>query len=265
MLMLAFLITGMVSCTKTMDVNPDGTIERHLAKTPVTTTLTLNSPVIVGDPVTFSAATSPAVTCGKITLEKWNTDSLKWFAVDGATNMGIEDDGSASYTINEAASTDAGSYRFHYIASGQCEYSEEKSNGAELIVNESCTGLVLTIDKTTGNCSTGAYSITYTVKACGGNYTNLKLQGGLVSGAIITSTTPTATISTKKGSNSVITWNVGTLLQGQTASYTVNFTKVITVENQNITGNWSVKGKDANNAEAVAGYNNAVTASPCVE
>ncbi|MGZ5242815.1 MAG: hypothetical protein ACXWEY_08150 [Bacteroidia bacterium] len=214
MLMLAFLLTGMVSCTKTINVKPDNVPTRQMAvKADVTVDMSNNGPVMEGNEAIFTAVinSTSTVNCGKISLQKYDAVLATWVAVDGAGNMDVTN-GTATFTIAVAAMSDNGSYRWHYVASGSgCDFKEAKSNGLDLVVIEACSGLILTATETTGNCGTGAYSVNYTVKACGGDYTNLKLQGGLTAGCTSITYTAGGTLKTTN-KNSIISWNAGTLL-----------------------------------------------------
>lgn len=133
----------------------------------------------------------------------------------------------------------------------------------------------------------GEINSTFNVNVCSGSYTALKLQGGLVSGAIAptgddainnpTPATPWAYISPdvtgsafdgnddvntlvqvkKLNSNWTITWAISSLSAGYSKDYTIRYHKNLMPGTNNVTGAWSLKS----NSILVAGYTDRLTVS----
>jgi hypothetical protein len=114
----------------------------------------------------------------------------------------------------------------------------------------------------------GEYLFTakYVVKACE-DFTNVKTQGGLVAGAygMTYDPAPSNVKSTKQ--NTIINW-INDFAEGETKVYTVTYKLKLkkSCTEYPVTGAWSAKGKDVDNLEVVAGYDNILKyQTPCPE
>ncbi|MGZ5242816.1 MAG: hypothetical protein ACXWDO_05090 [Bacteroidia bacterium] len=138
-MMFAFLLTGLMSCQKATDVQPQRTLESKSAngKEGVTVYMYINEDVVTeGSAGIFYAdvvAVNGNVNCGKITLQKWNPKRMKWDIIKAAQDMELSY-GSATYSIDQTTLADSGSYRWVYVSGANCGFKSANSGSLDLVV-----------------------------------------------------------------------------------------------------------------------------------
>ena len=255
MLALSVIALGLGSCSKDCEVKPASETNKSasalkdavLNNAQATLTFSAN-PVVEGGALTITASHGPN-DAGTMVLEE-NIAGI-WTSME--TDV---------YTIPAVTAADNGRVFRAYLLkdTGNDFYS----TSVTLSVNTACT-FSLTPNTTMVEVVNNVYKFTttYTIQACDRAVNNIKLQGGLTSGATFIKAESTSGSTFKitgngSGSNTVITWQGINMAANTSRSFTVVYTKPIACGvTQTITGNWSAKGVFVDdNTAALLGYNN---------
>jgi hypothetical protein len=208
------------------------------------------NPVLVGQSVTITGTRTGL--SGTLSLQEKISGS--WVTV---TNP---------LTINPAALADNGrQFRAYNVFTPSISAPSiiNTSQVITLSVNAACTEFTLTpetVQATEGANNLWTFTTVYTIQTCDRAVNGIKLQGGLTAGATLVSTSPTGS-SRSTRQNTIVSWDAGNMAANSTKVFTVEYTKTIAPltcgEIHNVTGDWSAKGRYADdNSAAVAGYSN---------
>ncbi|MGZ5242817.1 MAG: hypothetical protein ACXWDO_05095 [Bacteroidia bacterium] len=133
--MFSFLLTGMISCQKNLDVAPSSSLEKQMAsgKQEFSIGLFMSGPeVLVGDSAVFSTwVFAPDINCGKVVLQKLNSKTKKWENLKNAEYTNVY---SAVHVIYNLKLSDSGYYRWHYISGENCSFKSKPNEGLYLSV-----------------------------------------------------------------------------------------------------------------------------------
>jgi hypothetical protein len=257
---------GFSSCSKECEVNPSAENNNAVSalKKPDTgisgpgavlnnaqATLSFSkNPVSEGEDVTITAAHGPS-DAGAIYVQ----ENIGGIWTNLATNP---------YIITGTTAADNGREFRAYFSKAQG--NDFYSTSAALSVEGACTvSLTPTTTMVSVDNNTYKFSTTYKIQACDRDLSNLKLQGGLTSGASFNGAASTPDFEQPKitgnGTNTVLTWKNINIPANTSKSFTVVYTKPINCGvTQTITGNWSASGVFADdNSPLQLGYNNQQT------
>jgi hypothetical protein len=256
LLLIAFAFLGLTfsSCQKdsfdgafSTAVNSNGNF---------TLTLEINPhPVSDGNTVTLTASMSDVPTSGG-NLKIQEKIAGAWVDIaqlgSGSSVIDLQSENGLLEFAFTATSADHGrEFRAHF-ANASSGWGSLSTGEISLVVTTGCEGFHLIPSKTSAilNGSVATFDVSFTLKNCtGADITGIKLQGGLVNGVTIHTSTAGSTVK-----KHVITWDDISLDNGHTAVYTVNYSRdykkapaagsVFT-----ITGDWSAKAGNVNLAD----------------
>ena len=253
--------------TATVDAKNDNLKPTTKGPTEAVITLTVPTPVLVDNQTTIIVSIADAAS-GELRLERGTDDYGNYTSTQDATKWEIvaKQDVEASKTINHTFTPDkTGTFGFRakYVPKGGSGYLA-KDVFKDMVVYEECVGMMMLNGSVTSVSNLGnnmyQFTVAYNVKSCSDVF-DAKLQGGLTAGVNFnesTGTSPMATGVEERGKrdekpNYVINWMLGNLTNGYNQTFTVTFTKELKGAGEHtITGDWSVKGKDAAGNEVVA-------------
>jgi hypothetical protein len=235
------------------------------AKNPTICTITFSqNPVTVGEDVLVTGqvtSDSGIVVGGLFKFEYQDTTAgSPWIQVGADIIPDALNNGMISATLN-FSNASVYNFRCHYMPEPGSAWGQSHLFQVPLYVGEvSCIGdiqLLPTLVAAEGASGNINFTLGFDVKACTAVH-NAKLQGGLTAGATFTSASPSGyTTAMKKGTNTVVTWALGSLAEGFNGTYTVNFTKNMGtgLTPGQVAGSWSAKGfRDSDNLETINNY-----------
>lgn len=227
---------------------------------PVVTINFSESPAVVGQPVTVSiTAKEPSdskekLTSGNLILQRMT--SLGWESVAHSEEKKAAPTVTYTFTPDAAGTIQ---WNVKYTGGGKFFENTDTKVNLEVVVVEKCLNTELKGELISSARFDGytLYTVKYTFKSCT-TITGAKIQGGLTAFTEFVSATdknghPAGVKPTAKGngeSNSVLTWQLGDINAGYSNSFTVTFKNFKKNQGGEITGNWSVEGKDEAGKEA---------------
>lgn len=237
--------------------------------TEATLTLTFNpSPVYVNEMATINVSIHEKPTEGEMQIlmavDEMGNHTTAALATDweAVVKQTVPSTGQISYDF---MSTTAGMYGFKakYVPKGGSGFLAKDVTG-DIEVIRNCTGMSLAGSITSVNDlgnNMYQFTVAYTVESCS-DVLGAKLQGGLTAGVIFnenTGTSPMASEVKTTGKddkpNYVINWQLGDISNTFQQTYYITFTKELSGAGEHtITGDWSVKGTDADGNEVVAEF-----------
>lgn len=221
---------------------------------PVITVTYNQSPALVNTPVTMTitvaepAGYNHTLTSGNLILERSTPPG--W--VEEAKS---ENEKAAPTLIHTFTPTSVGTINWRVKYTGGGKHFENFNTPTQLEVVNSCQKTEINgqlIDTKAGDGYT-LFTVKYTLNSCI-NITGAKVQGGLTAYTELVSATDSngnnSNVSEPgKSDNSIISWNLGNIGSGYSNSFTVVFKNTKKDPSGEITGVWSVEGKNDEGGE----------------